>query len=471
MKNILSIRLIKLTAVVLMLFSLATSCKKLIEVPANPASSVSTTQIFADSVDVMGVIAGIYHNFGATDQGTSILSTALPEAVCLTGDEMYTTITYNPDVLQLYNNAILTNSGSIYTLWSTAYTPIYQLNACLEGMAASNGISTSLKKQLTGEVKVVRALYYFHLVNLFGDVPLITSTDYKSNAVRPRTSTDSVYGQIIADLSDAMQLLPASYPSAGRARPNVYTAMALLSKVYLYRKQYELSANLASQVINSHVYGLEPDLNNVFLDGSNEAIWQLPATGLYYPTSMAMAFVPYPGSPPSYPLTNSLVAAFEPGDHRLSAWIGSTTIDDGSGNLTNYSYPNKYKNTSLSASTVEDQMMVRLGDLILIRAEALAQQNKLDSAKADLNLVRIRAGLGNTAAGSQSDLVAGILHERQVELFCEAADRWYDLKRTGTVDAVLGTEKSGWQSYDALYPIPITDIHADPYLTQNPHYN
>jgi len=66
-------------------------------------------------------------------------------------------------------------------------------------------------------------------------------------------------------------------PSAGKARPNVYTAMALLSKVYLYRKQYELSANLASRVINSNTYGLEPDLNNVFLDGSNEAIWQLPA--------------------------------------------------------------------------------------------------------------------------------------------------------------------------------------------------
>ncbi|HXO76135.1 MAG TPA: RagB/SusD family nutrient uptake outer membrane protein, partial [Puia sp.] len=136
-----------------------------------------------------------------------------------------------------------------------------------------------------------------------------------------------------------------------------------------------------------------------------------------------------------------------------------------------YNLPYKYKNRVLAAPTVEDYMMSRLGEVYLVRAEALARQGKTDSALADLNLIRVRAGLtAITTVGSPDELLNDIAHERQVELFCEMGNRWYDLNRTGTADAVLGAEKPGWASFDALYPIPLTEITNNSFLTQNPGY-
>jgi hypothetical protein len=164
-----------------------------------------------------------------------------------------------------------------------------------------------------------------------------------------------------------------------------------------------------------------------------------------------------------------LLNAFEAGDQRVGAWLGTTVVNQGNGDSTYY-YPYKYKNTTAAAATVEDYMILRMGDLYLIRAEALAQQNKLDSAVTDLNEVRARAGLAATTAVTQPDVLSAILHERQTELFCEWGNRWFDLKRTQTIDAVMGVEKPGWKSSDALYPIPLQELQTNPFLVQNPGY-
>ena len=115
-------------------------------------------------------------------------------------------------------------------------------------------------------------------------------------------------------------------------------------------------------------------------------------------------------------------------------------------------------------------MVFRLAEQYLIRAEALAQQNKLDSALADLNLVRQRAGLGNSTAVTGTDVLAAVMHERQTELFAEWGHRWFDLRRTGTIDAVLGAVKPGWQPTDSTLPVPFTQIQDNSLLTQNPGY-
>jgi hypothetical protein len=115
--------------------------------------------------------------------------------------------------------------------------------------------------------------------------------------------------------------------------------------------------------------------------------------------------------------------------------------------------------------------MFRLGELYLNRAEALANQGKTDSALTDMNKIRVRAGLGAVTSVASSDaLLAAIAHERQIELFCEWGSRWFDLKRTGTIDAVLGAEKTGWQSFDALFPIFANELLGNPNLIQNPNY-
>lgn len=452
-------------AILLLAGSLAVSCKKLIQIPPNPPTEIVEAQVFADSADAVSAVDGIYSNFQVDNGGLTIASGVVTVCGGLSADELIVPPS-NSTMSQFYTYAVSATNGYCENLW-LAYRNIYQMNACLQGVAGdSSGISTSLRQQLTGEVKVARALYYFNLVNLFGDVPLITGTDYTVNARIPRTPADSVYGQILADLTSAVQLLTPVYPSDGRMRPNVYTAAALLSKVDLYQQQWPAAANAASMVINSGVYSLSQDLDSVFLDGSNEAIWQLPANGTYEPVSEATNFIPYANNiQPNYYLTPYLLAAFEPGDRRRAHWLDSNAVN---GQV--YYYPFKYKNLTLTATPVEDYMIFRLGDQYLIRAEALAHQDKLDSALADLNLVRARAGLAPKTAVSQDDLLAAIMQERRIEDFCEWGNRWYDLKRTGAAASTLGSEKPGWQANAALYPLPLSELESNSALKQNPGY-
>jgi hypothetical protein len=319
-------------------------------------------------------------------------------------------------------------------------------------------------------MKVVRALYYFNMVNLFGGVPLVTSTDYNTTAHLPRDSVAAIYSQIIADLNDATGNLPASYPSAGRARPNLYTAQTLLAKVNLYEGNWQAAYNEADSVINSGAYVLTDSLNNVFLDGSTEAIWQIPAVQSFFATTEAYDFVPNIGAAPGYLVTPFLLNAFEPGDQRLQDWVGTTVI-----NSLNLYYPFKYKNVLASGTPVEDYMIFRLTEVYLIRAEAAVRMPNpnLSSAIADVNIIRNRAGLANSTADitSQTAVLAAVLHERQTEMCFEWGSRWFDLKRTGNAGTVLTAEKSGWQPNAALYPIPQAQRQLNSLLTQNPGYN
>ena len=142
-----------------------------------------------------------------------------------------------------------------------------------------------------------------------------------------------------------------------------------------------------------------------------------------------------------------------------------------------YYYSFKYKSDSLGAPVTEYEMVLRLGEQYLIRAEAEAELGQTVSATSDLNAIRIRAGLDSTTASSQQDLLTAILHERQVELFTEWGHRWLDLIRSGTVNSVMGSpgnvcqEKRGTWSPDwQLYPISLYELQHDPNLVQNAGY-
>jgi starch-binding outer membrane protein, SusD/RagB family len=318
-------------------------------------------------------------------------------------------------------------------------------------------------------MKVVRAFYYFQLVNQFGGVPIVTTPNYSLTATLARATADSVYAQIISDLVSAQLDLPTTYPSSGHVRPNLYVADALLAKVYLYRQDWQDAYDLANTVISSGNYSLVSDPNQVFLDGSTEALWQLPAASPNAVTGDAENFIPYTaGTIPNFIATSWLLNAFEPGDLRMKDWLYQTIINGD----TMY-FPYKYKNVNpANATTTEDYMIIRLADLYLIRAEASAELGNGADALADVNIVRARAGLGASTAdpSSQTAVLAAIMHERQVELFAEWANRWYDLKRTGTAAAVLGAEKSGFTTNAELYPIPVGELQNDVNLKQNPGY-
>jgi hypothetical protein len=258
-------------------------------------------------------------------------------------------------------------------------------------------------------------------------------------------------------------------------RPNKWTATALLARVYLYTNDYSNAETEASKIIGNSAFQLMP-LNNVFLKDSKEAIWQLQAigTGTASNTGEGQLFVlPSTGPSASQPvyLSNNVVNNFESGDQREINWVAKA-------GTTNYYYPNKYKIGAVNTTLQEYCVVFRLAEQYLIRAEARAKQNNLNNAITDLDSIRNRAGLpliSVTNPGiSQASLLDKILHERQVELFTEWGHRWFDLKRTNTIDAIMGgitpTKNGTWETTDQLYPIPQSEVDKSPQLRQNPGY-
>ncbi|MDE3183122.1 MAG: RagB/SusD family nutrient uptake outer membrane protein [Bacteroidota bacterium] len=434
------------------------------EIPP-PKNQLVNSAVFSDSADATNAVVGIYINMMQAFS-LNIASGGLTLYPGLSADELYPTSNIT-DENDFYNNEIApSNNLNSSSLWGNAYSILYNANACLEGLAQSN-ISDVVKNQLIGEAKFSRAFLFFNLSNLYGPIPPVTSTDYHKNQILPRSPLDSVFAQIINDLKDAQNLLSVNYPTAGRFRPNRFTASALLAKVYLYQKNWTEAETISTQIIDAGTYSLEPDLNNVFLSGSNETIWQLSSVFPGLETWEGYFFVPVSSNTtPPYIITNNLLNAFENGDERRQKWLNKNTV-----NGNDYYYPYKYKLGYDGLSTpLEDYVVFRLSEQYLIRAEARAQEGNLNGAITDLNLIRIRAGLQNTTATDQTSVLSAIQHERQVELFCEWGNRWFDLKRTGTATNVLFLIKPGWKVNDTLYPVPQTELNSNPFLTQNPGY-
>lgn len=438
-------RLYALSALVL---SVLGSCNKLVNVGPKK-NTLTPSAVFADSVTVNAALVAMY------TQGTTY-GGGLTYFNGLYSDEL--TNTAYP---QFQDDALTSADQYVQTIWSESYATIYKANAIIAGVQASGTLSAKAKLQATAEAKFFRAFCHFYLVNLFGNVPLITTTDISITGTQPQTPAATVYQQIIDDLKDAAAGLPADYSLSGgaRVRVNQFAARALLARVYLYTKDYTDAQTQSGLVIASSNYSILPNLNSVFLANSNEAIWQYDSKTQGYP-SIAKTFVPAQGAQPSFIITNQLLASFESGDARKSAWIGTSA---------GFPYPAKY--FALSGGTQFD-VVLRLAEQYLIRAEAKAQSGNLTGAQADINVIRKRAGLNNTTAADQPSILLAIEQERRVELFCEWGNRFMDLKRTTRLDPVLGAEKPGeWNTNAVNYPIPAAEIGKNSNLKQNTGYH
>jgi len=460
---------------------MVTGCKKFVQVPT-PITSLNSANVYNSDATAAAVLTGIYTNISSTGVTSGLGATSV---YCGLSADEYTLYdpASEPAYVPFYVNALTnvnTAGGNFWVLYQT----LYVANSAIEGLTGNNNLTPAVDQQLLGEAKFVRAFCYFYLVNLYGDVPLVIGTDYKSNELLSRTPKAQVYEQIVADLKSAQTLLSDQYldgtllnPTSERVRPTKWAAAALLARTYLYTGDWADAQNEASLVIsNTAVYSLI-SLNNVFLKNSSEAIWQLQPVNSRQNTPDGLFFI-LPASGPSVSrpvhLSNSLIGSFELNDQRLSSWVNSVKTTVG-GIATTYYYPYKYKVNTPGAPVTEYEMVLRLGEQYLIRAEAEANNSDTNDAVNDLNVIRKRAGLANYAgATDKSSLLTAILHERQVELFSEWGHRWLDLKRTSVVDVVMpiATPQKGgtWQSSKQLYPLPKADLQDDPNLVQNPGY-
>ncbi len=463
--------------VLLCLFLLSmSSCKKLVDIP-EPVDTITTVKVFNNAENANTAVAGIYFKMNASAFNGKI--TIYP---ALSADEL----NVSAGVETFYqSNAIPSDEDKF---WGSLYGVIYSANAVIEGLQASNSLSDKIKNQYTGEAKFVRSFCFFYLVNLFGDVPLATSIDFSSNSILSRAPVSKVYEQIVGDLEEAQSLLAEEYASSGgeRIRANRAAATALLARVYLYMGKWKEAEENANLVIgNGQTYSLVGELTDVFKKNSKEAILQLQIGEIEpFATFEGTQFIPeyltkdFPAETvsgnwqyfvPTYYLTNQLINAFEQGDQRRLVWLDSTGLLNG----VNYYYPYKYKVRRGSAGNVtEYNSLLRLAEQYLIRAEARAKQGNLTGALNDLNAIRARAGLTNLPLSlNQTEVLSAVMHENQIEFCTEWGHRWFDLKRTGRVNAVIEALKGGnWQTTDQLYPIPKGELLLDPNLTQNNGY-
>lgn len=389
----------------------------------------------------------------------------------LSSDE-FNNHSFNPSRIEFSQNSLLADNFVLSSsFWTPAFRFIFYCNSILEGLDGNESVSEVVAKQVKGEAKFIRAFCYLNLVNLFGDVPIVLTTDFHSSRLVPRASQNAIYDFIISELTDAKDLLSADFSISNgeRIRPIKAAASALLARVYLYTEQWADAEIEATEVIDDSNFKLVEDVSLAFLSTSSEAIWQLRPVSPGINTNEAVTFIAT-STPAFVSLHSSLLSQFEVGDTRRVNWVGQSTsqVDNQI-----YYFPYKYKLTTNQGSLSEYSVVLRLAEQYLIRAEARARQNKLSGeygALSDLNIVRTRAGLTNTSAAAHQDVLSAIFKERQVELFSEWGHRWFDLKRSGLANAVMQQIKTGWQETDLLYPIPRREIEANPNLTQNNGY-
>lgn len=431
-----------------------------------PPSQLVSDGVFKDRATANAAMANIYA--GMRDRG--MLTGNAAGLSFLLGNYTDELVFFgNPQngAASFYNNAVVQSNPDIRQLWNDTYSQIYMANAVIEGVAASQYLEDSDKQALTGEALFVRALLHLYLTGLFGDVPYVTTTDYRQNTHIAKSPSEQVYSSVINDLEQALVMLPSEYSSTDRTRPNKFAAYALLARAYLYNGDWNTAAEYASAVINNNaLYSYNMAIEDTFLKDSPSTIWQMSPSSYGSNTREGVTFIFESGPPPLSALATEFVDSFEFGDLRKEYWMRE--ISDG---MNSWYHPYKYKQNSDTGSSVEFSVVLRLAEMYLIRAEARVRLGELIAGAEDLNRIRNKAGLTNSEAASQQELMQAILDERKHELFTEFGHRFFDLRRFGVISEVLSTVKNGWESYEEYLPLPEAELNLNPnMLPQNPGY-
>jgi starch-binding outer membrane protein, SusD/RagB family len=348
-------------------------------------------------------------------------------------------------------------------------------------------MDATLKNRLVAEAKMLRAYFYFNLVRIYGGVPIFDGLPADKNYNIPRNSVSQVYDFIISDLTAAANVLPQTYSASDLGRVTKGGALGLLSKVYLYKKDWQKAYDTSNQVI-AMGYSLDPDFNHLFRPAGefgSESVFEVNCEcssqfgGSQYAEVQGVRnqfgwgfFTP----------TTALESAFESGDIRKELTIlreGETTIegdlihkgDPQAGDMWNQKVyvPKALNNNACGYGSIQNIRILRFAEILLINAEAANELGNTATAIINLNKVRTRAGLAGTTATTQTALRSAIWHERRVELALEG-DRFVDLVRTGQATTVLAPYgfKAG---KNEVFPIPLNSINqSSGVLTQNPGY-
>ncbi len=431
-----------------------------------PQDQLIRETVFASNSTAQTALNGLYADLMTLNN--TLVNGGLSAFCGMTADELVGRVKTAARLAFENNQLTAQTTDNEYSLWREGYVRIYQANALIEGCRDNDRLDPELRARIMGEALFIRALLHFYLVNLYGDVPLITTTDSEANALSPRAPAGQVYQRVLEDLSIAEGLLAGTPYTTHRSRPGVVAVTAMQARVNLYLGNWQAAAAYATAVIDRPDCALEP-LDAVFRYQSREVIWQLyPVHQTFKATAEAQSFLPAmsASSLPTLLVSEQLQNRFEPGDSRASTWISEKTYLG-----VTYPFPHKYRIRTGGDVREEYNVLFRLAEQFLIRAEARAHIGDLDGALQDLNAIRERAGLLPVWAADRSAFFPLLTQERAVEFFAECGHRWFDLKRWGLADAVLEPLKGdNWQPSDIWFPIPQSELEVNPFLIQNGGY-
>jgi len=381
------------------------------------------------------------------------------------------------------------NNDNLQDLWDWMFSGVQRATYVIE---FKDKIDFTGKDKLIAEAYFLRAYYNFELVKWFGPIPIKPNARFEvgDETSIPRSPVEEVYSYIEEDLLLSLESLPLDVLEKGRVSSGA--AKSLLGKVYLYQNKFEFAANVLDEVIDSNVYGLEPNYGMIFEnDGENGmgSVFEVQYTDLEgagfdcFQCSEGNIAVGFNGirqyNGPLFDsgfsfnvLTQSLVDAFEIGDIRkevavldIEDWASKTGATYGTG-YEHTGYFNRKYIARKGDSNIGDQNLtnpnnyraIRYADVLLMAAEAHARKSSPDNLKSNsyLNMVRSRAFSDNISQISLSGeaLVDAIFNERRVE-FAGEGHRFFDLVRTGKAqDFIDGFVINKHE----IFPVPLQEI-------------
>ncbi len=482
----------KLTWIFISLFIF--SCEDYVEFNAKDTHQIDASVYFRTPQDFEDALVGTYDVLQWGLYNIMIGDIASDNSLC--GGESATDVVGLQKIDDFLHDP---ENDQLTSIWKFMYEGINRANYILQNI---DKLTTSRKDELVAETKFLRAYFYFELVKIFGDVPLLPEKRLSADdsGKYSRTPKAEVYTSIEQDLGAAASALPASQSQKGRVTK--YAAYALLGKVLLYQDKFELAASALENVIG--VYTLVQDFEDIFLKtGENgaEAVLEIQHTNNsnwwdwgFVPQGTEGNFMVihhgirgYNG--PTYASgwsfnvpTKDLFDAYESGDSRkaptlldIEAWASSTGATFKKGYEHTGYFNNKYiprageSGAQLELNYASNYRAIRYADVLLMAAEANARKATPDEPKAlgYLNQVRARA-FGDTAHNINAAgpaLVTAIWNERRLELAMEG-HRFFDLVRTGEASSKLPGFVVGKHE---VFPIPQQEVDISG-LTQNSNY-
>ncbi|MGH7714351.1 MAG: RagB/SusD family nutrient uptake outer membrane protein, partial [Gemmatimonadaceae bacterium] len=417
-----------------------------------PFDEVEESEAIIDAGSARAALAGIYDALQSTSYygGSFYFFTELPSD----NAEHVGTFTTYADVDKHVTTA---DNSTIEGMWDAIYRGIGRANTLVALVGNVQDLEDAEKNDIIGQAHFARALHYHNLVRLWGPVPIRTSPppNLAELANTERAPLTAVYQQISTDLDKAVQLMTTERRTRKASRGAVD---ALRSRVELYRGNWA-AAEAAANATLARGYTLAAAFGDLFAPTGNDTPEDILRTsftatefnlvGFYY---LSKSF----GGRWELAPTASLQNAFETGDERR-AW--SIKVD---------SRRRVYGSKFPTAVGDEDLHVIRLGEVILNKAEALARQGKLAEAVTEYNKLRVRAKVRAHVLGTdvttQTDVLNAVWAERRRELAFEG-DRWPDLVRTARATTILNIP-----AFRALFPIPQNEIDVAPKLVQNPGY-